>query len=418
MDFKILVKLKMKKIYKIPLTFIGILIFVFLGLVIIFYSYDKLFNKDTDIDVMGNLSVYYITGKSFKMTSTGDIKFDITNSSDKPSYFSISILKPKGNAHYKLMDDDKLLVEGDIKETNEQNLIDVSLDGEKTNNYRLVITSLDSLELSGKIKIRTLETKNITFADLIIKNNSFGNNTLTKIGIEPALEDEGLIKDNDDLGVTYYFRGNVVNNYVLFDNLLWRIVRINGDGTVRLVLNDLTSTVSSYYLENNKPSNYNESEMSNFLEVWYQDNIISKDYIANTKYCSDISNIDDYTTNTYTRIMVNNIPTFNCLSNVISNHIGLLTIDEVIKAGASTKNNNTNYYLYNSEINNPWYTMSSAKEGEKYINMFMINNNGSINTNISGNLYRGVRPVINLIKNVEMKGTGTFDDPYVVMENE
>ena len=37
---------------------------------------------------------------------------------------------------------------------------------------------------------------------------------------------------------TYYFRGNVQNNYVNFANLTWRIVRINEDKTIRLVLNN------------------------------------------------------------------------------------------------------------------------------------------------------------------------------------
>ena len=42
-------------------------------------------------------------------------------------------------------------------------------------------------------------------------------------------------KAEDDLGITYYFRGNVENNYVKFANYYWRIIRINGDGTIRIV---------------------------------------------------------------------------------------------------------------------------------------------------------------------------------------
>ena len=43
----------------------------------------------------------------------------------------------------------------------------------------------------------------------------------------------------DDYGTSYYFRGNVVDNYVFFANKIWRIVRINGDGSVRLILDDV-----------------------------------------------------------------------------------------------------------------------------------------------------------------------------------
>ncbi len=51
-----------------------------------------------------------------------------------------------------------------------------------------------------------------------------------------------LASTEDDYGTSYYFRGAVKNNYVQFANKCWRIVRIVGDGFVKLVLhNDNTS---------------------------------------------------------------------------------------------------------------------------------------------------------------------------------
>ncbi|CCY87984.1 unknown [Mycoplasma sp. CAG:956] len=34
---------------------------------------------------------------------------------------------------------------------------------------------------------------------------------------------------------SYYFRGNITNNYVKFGGFYWHILRINGDGSIRLV---------------------------------------------------------------------------------------------------------------------------------------------------------------------------------------
>ena len=48
----------------------------------------------------------------------------------------------------------------------------------------------------------------------------------------------------DDYGTSYYFRGNVKDNYVTFADKKWRIVRINGDGTVRLILDDVAKDSS------------------------------------------------------------------------------------------------------------------------------------------------------------------------------
>ena len=50
-----------------------------------------------------------------------------------------------------------------------------------------------------------------------------------------ATTDEGIYSAQDDYGTSYYFRGAVENNYVKFANKYWRIIRINGDGTIRLI---------------------------------------------------------------------------------------------------------------------------------------------------------------------------------------
>ena len=94
--------------------------------------------------------------------------------------------------------------------------------------------------------------------------------------------------------------------------------------------------------------------------------------IANTKYCTDINYDKEYTFSAYSKIIINNIPTFNCLGTVISNHIGIPTLDEVIFARAITSKNNTDYYLNINGNENMWYTMSGAKGSEEYLNMFLM----------------------------------------------
>lgn len=412
---EILVKLKMKSSYKIVLTFIFLLIIGSLAIGYIYIKYDTLFDKDEDIVVNGSISINYLSGKKFEINGESNVKFTVTNTSDKPSYYSVFFTNIRGNGKYILLKEDEEITSGNIKSIDEEKIIDISIDGNKTENYTIEIDSEE--EITGSINIRVQDVKKETFADLILKNNAVSS-PLTNVGTEISVENEGLIKSSDDLGVSYYFRGNIQNNYVVFDNLTWRIIRINGDGTVRLILDRLTSTVSNYYNDENNNYEFENSEMGKFLESWYQDNIKSQELVANTKYCNDISYDDEYIYNSYTRIMVNYIPTLNCLGNVLSSHIGLPTIDEVIMAGANSSLNNDKFYLYNKDITNTWYTMSGAKGNSESFNPFMVNDNGSIQTGTTGNLYRGVRPVINLVKNIEMQGTGTIDNPYVVVENE
>ena len=50
-----------------------------------------------------------------------------------------------------------------------------------------------------------------------------------------ATTDEGLFMTEDDEGASYYYRGAVKNNYVSFAGFIWRIIRRNGDGSVRMI---------------------------------------------------------------------------------------------------------------------------------------------------------------------------------------
>ena len=52
---------------------------------------------------------------------------------------------------------------------------------------------------------------------------------------QAATTDEGIYSAQDDYGTSYYFRGAVTNNYVKFAGFYWRIIRINGDGSIRMI---------------------------------------------------------------------------------------------------------------------------------------------------------------------------------------
>ena len=49
----------------------------------------------------------------------------------------------------------------------------------------------------------------------------------------------------DDYGNSYYYRGAVENNWVKFADAYWRIIRINGDGSIRLLYNGEASVIDA-----------------------------------------------------------------------------------------------------------------------------------------------------------------------------
>ena len=52
----------------------------------------------------------------------------------------------------------------------------------------------------------------------------------------------GLYAAEDDLGTSYYYRGNVLNNYVSYGGYIWRIIRQNGNGTIRMIYSGTTTS--------------------------------------------------------------------------------------------------------------------------------------------------------------------------------
>ena len=137
----------------------------------------------------------------------------------------------------------------------------------------------------------------------------------------------------DNYGNSYYFRGNVTNNYVKFgkneqgQDMYWRIIRINGDGSIRLIYDGTsahangednadrqigTSTYnsssndnayvgymygtpgSSSYAETH--ANTNDSTIKAYLDDWYK-RVFSgtsyESYIVDNIFCSDRSLLHD-----------------------------------------------------------------------------------------------------------------------------
>ena len=62
---------------------------------------------------------------------------------------------------------------------------------------------------------------------------------------EQKSTEKELSTTQDDYGTSYYYRGNVIDNYVNFAGMCWRAVRIAGDGSIKLILEDQDSTCAT-----------------------------------------------------------------------------------------------------------------------------------------------------------------------------
>lgn len=224
---------------------------------------------------------------------------------------------------------------------------------------------------------------------------------------------------------TYYFRGKVTNNYIKFAGLTWRIVRINEDGSIRIILeNGFASTSFSQSIGTYSGMYYTNSTAKSLLENWYKTNLLKySDIIIKGEFCEEARTKDknggDYVYGDANMIFYPDYsPSFQCYKDgngygpLILN-IGLITYDEVVYAGVYNGMNNTDYYLFN---NNYFWTMTPSGYNVRYTLVWRIYNSGTLYgfdiTNFSQ-----LRPVINLNANVLATGTGTSSDPYVIKTN-
>ena len=240
--------------------------------------------------------------------------------------------------------------------TNKYNAsVECTRNGKKIDAKESIDWSGTEWELTTKIKSGNVRC-NATFESLAPAPNGWyeaGNGTLlaslrdnntlktpiTTPGAAVSTADEALLASaEDDYGTSYYFRGAVTNNYVEFANKCWRIVRVSGDGSVKLILhNDNTTKVANpcdaannsasaafarysgttYTSKFNEKAddnayvgfkygtvgasdyasahaNINNSTILTNLETWYTNNLKTyADTIADTVWCNDKTNVTD-----------------------------------------------------------------------------------------------------------------------------
>ena len=251
-------------------------------------------------------------------------------------------------------------------------------------------------------------------------------------------------------GTTYYYTGNP-NNWVQFGGFWWRIIRINGDGSIRMIYQGTSANTTGSGTQigtsafNSSANNktyvglvYNTSSqhgygtnstIMNTLNNWYNSNLASyeEDYIdTGAGFCSDRNMASGSNFNSSGSIYYasydrrNGKASLQCHDDDIlskdngklPNPIGLVTSDEAVLTGITWNNANTGSYLYTGQT---YWTMSPYYYSGNAL-VFYVYSDGHLNSDslISWPV-PGVRPVINLRADVSLTGEGTSTNPFKVV---
>ena len=286
--------------------------------------------------------------------------------------------------------------------------------------------------------------------------------------------EKGIFAAEDDDGTSYYYRGSVENNYVKFAGYYWRIIRINGNGSIRMIYD---GTVTHDNGESSTDREYGTSQFNyssnNNMYVGYMytsgnvhglgtnstiktanDNFYTSKLASYTSYidassgfCGDRNTLNNQsgvgtgTVSTYYKGYLRvstSTPNLKCENSndyytassastgnkALTYPIGLITADEVLFAGLSGgvfdgaynyQKTTPNAYL---SIGQHFWTMIPAGYYNPFVDVhwyslvFFVDKSGFID-DVNSDFTCGLRPVINLKNTLKFTGDGTKNNPYV-----
>ena len=280
-----------------------------------------------------------VSTKEYGVANDYAIEKTITASSPVTAYLNLYLTLetlPTGLKHesfiWEIYKDNALVSKGNFKNNNQGDKVTIASNQKitsTTSTYKLYIW-IDGANYSNPETMQNQTFKFVLSADATDKEPP-ALTTLTKLGLSAndgtpdfnvvATTNEGIYAAEDDLGISYYFRGAVENNYVKFAGFYWRIIRINGDGAIRIIYDGTsahangesstdrqvgTTAFNTNYNDNTyvgymygtpgsstydaTHANINDSTIKTANDNWYKTNIVDKgysNYVADAIYCND-----------------------------------------------------------------------------------------------------------------------------------
>ena len=328
-------------------------------------------------------------------------------------------------------------------------------------------------KLSGTLFITEgTEDPNKTLYNQLLVDKS---TVLTRTNFSKVLTDNNtntLYTSTEDSKTVYYFAGNATDNWVKFgknesnQDLYWRIIRTNSDGSVRLLYHGTSTTATDAYIRtsafnsshtdiayvsymygslgsipNARTNQTNSSTIKGVIDNWYTSNLEAKGYTkylsTTAVYCNDRSTSDNESFGAYTRLKTNKTPSYDCATTEdkftvdsstgngkLTYPIALMTADEVSFAGGLFYTKAPTWYYYNSangsSTGDTWWWLLSPYNWDgraRVFNVYGSSNPGYLDRNIVDGTY-GVRPAISLKSCIKYStGDGSASVTYTIEES-
>ena len=300
-----------------------------------------------------------------------------------------------------------------------------------------------------------------TLTEQLLSDKTTRPGARTSFGSVLTTDNTKTLYTGTENGTTvYYFAGNATDNWVKFgknasnQDLYWRIIRTNSDGSVRLLYHGTSTTATDAIINTSTAFNekYNDSKyvgymydsngtnstIKNTIDTWYKNNLTNyTKYLSTTAiYCNDRTGDGTYF-GAYTRLFTNKTPTYDCTdtndkftvdtstgNGKLTYPIALMTADEVSFAGGLWATNAPTWYYYNSANGSStgdtwWWLLSPGFWDGGDASVFRVFGSslpGYLSLSTVNSTY-GVRPAISLKSCVKTSGgDGSASAPYTIEE--
>lgn len=234
---------------------------------------------------------------------------------------------------------------------------------------------------SSNVDTSKVGTYKVTYT---VRDKAYNKTVVTRNVIVARNLTEVVKSSTDD---SNYYKGLNVNNYLLFSGMLFRIVNVNDDGSVKIVTNSSMANVN-YGVEG---ANFDSSNIKDWLNNYFYSKLYNTDYLVkDNKWC-----IDD--TNSVTNIS-------NLCDVTATSNVGLLSLMDFnnSKVGLKTYLGNTFEY---------WFL---NRKDSRFGYIYSFHNN-SLTESYDNTSLSGVRPVLVLKNDLYIiSGDGTSGNPYTL----
>ena len=243
--------------------------------------------------------------------------------------------------------------------------------------------------IKGNVDTSTVGTYEITYT---VRDSLANSTTVTRtVSVEESFSNVVKSATHDTNG---YYKGETLNNYVMFNNMVFRIVKINDDDTVTIASDEVLANVD--YTNDGR---FADSSLDSWLNDYFY-NLLENKYknlVVSSRWCDDVLNTDDYMatecsrTSSKRNVGILSIQDYN---NTLENDVSFLDFSGMV------------WYANFDSDNKPWtitslytYPLKAEPMNQRYL--------------------FNVRPALTLNKDTKvLAGDGSEADPYILVEND